>query len=58
MDSILFLSGRGVSTIKEISENWLGKAYVLHENREVLTGPVTVRTLVARAGADASKRAY
>ena len=28
MDSVLFLGGREVSTIKEISENWLGKATI------------------------------
>ena len=28
MDSVLFLGGREASTIKEISENWLGKATI------------------------------
>ena len=28
MDSVLFLGGREASTIKEISENWLGKAII------------------------------
>ena len=28
MDSVVFLGGREVSTIKEISENWLGKATI------------------------------
>ena len=28
MDSVLFLGGRETSTIKEISENWLGKATI------------------------------
>ena len=28
MDSVVFLGGREASTIKEISENWLGKATI------------------------------
>ncbi len=28
MDSVIFLGGRESSTIKEISENWLGKATI------------------------------
>ena len=28
MDSVIFLGGREASTIKEISENWLGKATI------------------------------
>ena len=28
MDSVVFLGGRESSTIKEISENWLGKATI------------------------------
>ena len=33
MDSVLFLGGRESSTIKEISENWLGKACLLYTSR-------------------------
>ena len=28
MDSVVFLGGREASTIKEISENWLGKSTI------------------------------
>ena len=28
MDSIVFLGGREASTLKDISENWLGKATI------------------------------
>ena len=28
MDSVIFLGGRESSTLKEISENWLGKATI------------------------------
>ena len=33
MDSVIFLGGRESSTIKEISENWLGKGHHLHADR-------------------------
>jgi len=32
MDSVIFLGGRESSTVKEISENWLGKATILSQN--------------------------
>ena len=46
MDSVLFLGGREASTIKEISENWLGKATISMqtEGRSRGQSEVTART--------------
>ena len=41
MDSIVFLGGRESSTIKEISENWLGKATIYMQTESRTRGPVS-----------------
>ena len=40
MDSVVFLGGREASTIKEISENWLGKATISMQTDSRSRGPV------------------
>lgn len=40
MDSVIFLGGREGSTIKEISETWLGKATIYMQTDGQLQGPV------------------
>ena len=40
MDSVLFLGGRESSTIKEISENWLGKATISMQTEGRSRGPI------------------
>ena len=39
MDSVIFLGGRETSTIKEISENWLGKATISMQTEGRSRGP-------------------
>ena len=41
MDSVVFLGGREASTIKEISENWLGKATISMQTDSRSRGPVS-----------------
>ena len=60
MDSVIFLGGRESSTIKEISENWLGKATISMQTEGPL--PWTVGKLqpehpAAGPGADDPQRA-
>ena len=52
MDSIIFLGGREASTLKDISENWLGKATISMqtEGRSRGSRKVTARTCSALAG--------
>ena len=38
MDSVIFLGGRESSTVKEISENWLGKATISMQTESVTKG--------------------
>lgn len=40
MDSIVFLGGREASTLKDISENWLGEGDHLHADGQPHKGPV------------------
>lgn len=40
MDSIVFLGGREASTLKDISENWLGKATISMQTDSRTRGPV------------------
>ena len=41
MDSIVFLGGREASTLKDISENWLGKATISMQTEGRSRGPVS-----------------
>ena len=52
MDSIVFLGGREASTLKDISENWLGKATISMqtEGRTVDSLKVTARICSGLAG--------
>ena len=52
MDSIVFLGGREASTLKDISENWLGKATISMqtEGRSVDSLKVTARICSGLAG--------
>lgn len=41
MDSIVFLGGREASTLKDISENWLGKATISMQTESRTRGSVS-----------------
>ena len=58
MDSIVFLGGREASTLKDISENWLGKATISiqTEAEAVDSLKVTARICSERPGADDHQR--
>ena len=60
MDSVIFLGGRESSTIKEISENWLGKATIYMQTDGPLQRPVgklQPKHPAAGPGADDPRRA-
>ena len=58
MDSIVFLGGREASTLKDISENWLGKATISMqtEGRDQASPRVTARICACGSGADDDQR--
>ena len=60
MDSVVFLGGRESSTIKEISENWLGKATISMQTDGPLpraVGKLQPEHPAAGPGADDTRRA-